>query len=213
MYRKKKSLYKMQSHNKICIKCELEIYIPDEKGGCDNSKNCIAGKINYLECNEEGTLCKICEDGHFPDENGACSYTYNCETSYQGKCLKCKDGDILIGNNQYLTNPLTIYKSQNSEDLINCEIINTVLGVCQQCKKSFYLNSGDKRCINIDNCYESNFGKCVKCSEGFYLDKTINKCISQSSTINMTHFKESLNGISCHICEENFFFDKKGLCA
>ena len=197
---------------KFCDKCELEIYTPDKEGGCENARNCIVGKNNCLECNEEGTLCKICDDGYFPDENGACSYTYNCVVSYQGKCIKCKNGYILIGNNQYLTNPLQICKSQNSNDLKNCEIVNTVQGICQQCKQGFYLNSGDKRCLNIENCHESTFGICEKCTEGFYLDKKENKCISQNNTITMTHCQESIDSITCNICEENYFFDKRGLC-
>ena len=40
--------------------------------------------------------------GYYPDENGGCSYTKNCEVSYKGNCIKCKEDFILIGKtNQY----------------------------------------------------------------------------------------------------------------
>ena len=82
---------------KLCIQCIKDIYIPDEEGGCRNSEQCKPGKNYCNMCNSEGNLCQICEDGYFPDENGACSYTDNCEISEKGKCIKCKDNFILIG--------------------------------------------------------------------------------------------------------------------
>ena len=42
----------------------------------------------YAECDEEGYLCKICDDGYFLDANGGCSYTNNCEISEKGHCFK-----------------------------------------------------------------------------------------------------------------------------
>ena len=195
---------------KLCVKCDKEIYIPDGNGGCENSKKCILGKNNCFECTEEGNLCKVCEEGYFPDENGGCSYTYNCEVSFQGKCLNCKKGYILIGNNQYLTDPLSICKSINSDDLNNCEKINTVQGTCQECKEGYFLNKGDKKCTNIENCYESTFGICDKCLEGYCLDKTSNKCIEQNE--NLKYCKEAFNKNNCNICDDNYFFDEKGKC-
>ena len=44
-------------------------------------------------------------------------------------------------------------------------------GKCMECKKDFYLNSGDNHCRNIENCFESTFGICKICSKGYYLDK------------------------------------------
>ena len=73
---------------KLCVKCEKEIFVPDKSGGCEKTRQCILGKNSCIECTEEGNLCKVCEEGYFPDENGGCSYTYNCEVSYQGKCIK-----------------------------------------------------------------------------------------------------------------------------
>ena len=87
---------------KLCEKCEKNIYIPDNIGGCENSKKCILGNHYCYKCTTEGNLCKICQEGYFPDENGGCTYTLNCEISYKGNCLKCKDNFILIGDDDYL---------------------------------------------------------------------------------------------------------------
>ena len=86
---------------KLCIKCEKNIYTPDEKGGCVNARKCIEGNHHCSLCEEEGKLCETCEDGYFPDENGGCSYSNNCEVSYEGKCLKCKEDFVLIGKTEY----------------------------------------------------------------------------------------------------------------
>ena len=195
---------------KLCVKCEKEIFVPDKSGGCENARQCILGKNSCVECTEEGNLCKVCEEGYFPDENGGCSYTYNCEVAYQGKCLKCKEGYILIGDNPYLTEPLIICKSLNSEDLKNCEQIDKIKGICQECKENYYLNSGDKRCISINNCYESTFGICDKCNNGFYLDKNDYKCKEQNGTF--YHCKETIDSKSCNICDDSYYFDEEGKC-
>ena len=77
--------------NILCHECDLNIYTPNQNGGCEKTKKCETG-YNYCdECNEEGNLCKLCSIGYFPDENGGCSYTNNCDISYNGVCLKCKD--------------------------------------------------------------------------------------------------------------------------
>ena len=69
------------SVTKLCIKCEKNIYVPDDLGGCKNAEICLIGENHCLQCNEEGKLCQKCEDGYFPDKNGGCSYTDNCEIS------------------------------------------------------------------------------------------------------------------------------------
>ena len=64
----------------------------------------------------------------------------------------------------------------NIEDLQNCNRVNTVNSSCIFCKEGFYLNSGDRKCTQIENCYQSSFGVCQKCREQYYLDKTEKKC-------------------------------------
>ena len=44
---------------------------------------------------------KICEEDYFPNENGGCSYSNNYEISEKGKCIKCKNDFILIGEDNY----------------------------------------------------------------------------------------------------------------
>ena len=43
---------------KLCVQCEKDIYIPDSKGGCENSKKCVFGKNHCVECLEDDPSCK-----------------------------------------------------------------------------------------------------------------------------------------------------------
>ena len=197
---------------KLCVKCDKDIFVPDQNGGCEYSKKCILGKNNCLECNINDDLCLKCIDGYFPDENGGCSYTNNCEISYQGKCLKCKNGFILIGEDKEYNkeNEIKICKSLYSGDLKNCEIINTSNGLCEKCKEGFFLNTGDKNCVSTENCYESIFEVCTKCNPNYYLDKKNLECKTQID--NFEHCKESIDGETCESCDEGYFFDDDHKC-
>ena len=211
---------------KLCVRCEKDIYIPDKNGGCENSQKCIIGMNHCNECNEEETLCNKCETGYYPDENGGCSYTPNCELSYKGKCLKCKNNFILIGQERYISiergyvyfadihleinEGTQICKSLDSEDLKNCHKVNGLSGKCEECNEGFYLNSGDKRCTTIENCEKSSFGICKKCTKGYYLNIKENKCIKQNE--NLKNCKESFNDLNCDVCEDEFYFDDNYMC-
>ena len=198
------------SVTKLCIKCEKDIYAPDEFGGCKNAQTCLLGENNCKECNEEGKLCKICDEGYFPDQNGGCSYTDNCEVSYEGKCLKCKEDFILIGENFYYGEGLKICKYINSDDLKYCDEINEEKGNCLSCKEGYYLNSGDKKCSKSLNCYESSFGICNKCNPGYYLNKKDDKCEKEIYTFK--HCIETTNNETCDICKDYYYFDKNKRC-
>ena len=191
---------------KLCIKCQKDVFTPDENGGCTNLKKCSLGINNCLKCNEDENICKICEEGYFPDENGGCSYTDNCEVSYRGKCLKCKDNFIFIGAND----GIQICKSINSDDLKNCKEINTEKGLCEKCEEGFYLNLGDKKCTKIENCFESSMGKCIRCTNYYYLNKKEEKCIAQKE--NFYNCRESLNGESCDLCHEYYYLSEDKKC-
>ena len=196
---------------KLCIKCDLNIYSPDKKGGCKHAHKCEIGLNQCDECNENRELCKKCIEGYFPDENGGCSYTDNCEISYKGKCLECKKEYILIGQNDYYSNnAIKICKSLNFGDLKNCEEINQITGICQKCKEGYYLNEGDKKCTSTENCYESVYDVCTKCNKNYYLDKKDNQCKNQIGVFE--YCKESINSKTCDICENNYYFDEKGKC-
>ena len=190
----------------LCIKCEANIYIPDENGGCQYSRKCIVGNNFCLKCNEEGVLCEECENDYYPDENGGCSLVDNCEISYKGECLKCSDYFILVGNKYNLK----ICKSLNSEDFYNCLRIDEEKGLCNLCKERYYLTTGDKKCVETNNCTESNYGICIKCDRGFYLDKKENKCkLKNESFINCM---QTIDGKICDICEEGYFLDLDNKC-
>ena len=196
---------------KLCIKCAKDIYIPNEKGGCEYAHKCLVGVNQCLQCDEDNKMCKQCFDEYYPDENGGCSYTNNCELSYRGECLKCKENYMLIGErNNDGVKTIKICKSLLSEDLKNCQEINESNGICTACKEGYYLNEGDKLCITTDNCNESIFGVCTECKIGFYLDDKESKCKNQTGIFE--NCKESFNGEICNVCIDNYYFDEEGKC-
>ena len=195
---------------KLCVKCDKNIYVPDKNGGCEKVKEYHFGKNHCNECNDSWNLCKTCIDGYFPDGNGGCSYSDNCEISFEGNYLQCKDNYILIGLNNTFYEGIKICKSLFEGDLKNCKIINTERGYCEECKEGYFLNSGDKKCINIENCKESDFDICIQCNDGYYLDKKENKCKLQNEIFGRCI--QTLDGKTCDICEEDFYFDEDNKC-
>ena len=99
-----------------------------------------------------------------------------------------------------------------SGDLKNCEEVNKSKGYCEKCKEGYYLTSGDKTCIKTEKCYQSIFETCIKCNGGFYLDKKDSTCKNQTDRGTFAHCKESIDGKTCDICDDNYFFDEEGKC-
>ena len=190
----------------LCLKCQNEVLIPDEQGGCEGINKCFLGQNYCNNCNKEENLCEECEPGFFPDSNGGCSYTSNCEISYKGQCLVCKSDFILI--NEGL---LSRCKYLKSDDLNNCKTVNTSNGICEECEDGFFLNKGDKKCTKVENCYESNFGKCQLCIEKYYLNKKEKKCIEKNNT-QFINCKITADGEKCEECDENYFLSEDGNC-
>ena len=155
---------------KLCAKCEKDIYIPDEIGGCTYSRKCIFGENYCIECNEKGDLCKKCEDDYYPDENGACTYAMNCLISNRGECLECKEGYLLVEKTK-------LCKSKLSDDFKNCKFINNNEGACALCEEGYYLGFGDRKCSRTEYCSESIFRTCTSCNYLYYLNKKENKCL------------------------------------
>ena len=195
---------------KLCYKYDMDIFIPDEKGGCDNIKKCIFGENYCVECQEDESLCQKCIEGYYPDESGGCSYTDNCEISYKGNCLKYKNDYILIGAINNLNEGIAICKSKYFDDLKNCEKINLENGLCKECKEGYYLSNGDNKCTSIEKCFESSFNICKKCDKGFYLIKKENKCKEQIDIFDLC--QQTLDGEIYEICDDGFFFDNNGFC-
>ena len=196
--------------NNLCLKCDKEIYTPDSNGGCEYFKNCIMGSNFCTECEEKENLCKECDNGFFPDEYGGCSYTNNCKISYRGECLECKEDYILIGEKDISKEGIRVCKSLISEEYKNCKSIDEKKGKCIQCNDGYYLNEYDKKCTKTKFCKESQYGVCKQCIINFYLDKSSDEC--KEKTEFFKHCKESIDGITCSVCEDNYFFDDDNLC-
>ena len=197
----------------LCIECSKDIYKHNDNGGCSYAEKCTEGNHHCLECDEKGKLCQKCEESYYPDENGCCSYTKNCEISYEGTCIKCKDDFILIGKrDKYFpsNDGIKICKSLKSEDLKNCKKIDTEKGICQECEDGFYLSRDDRKCTLTDNCEESSFGICRKCTFGYYLDKKEQKCLKQEGVF--INCRESLDSKTCDVCDDDNYFDGEGIC-
>lgn len=195
----------------LCFKCDKDVYVPDEEGGCKNAHKCQSGKNKCLACDENRQICKECSDGFIPDENGGCSYTYNCEVSEEGRCLKCKDNYILIGKeDMYGEYELRICKSLFSDDLRNCEDINMYGGYCQKCKENYFLNSGDRKCSTTENCFKSSFGICTECVHKMYYDKRDETCKNQTEEFD--YCLESIDGKTCDKCEDSYYLSEDKKC-
>ena len=187
----------------LCVKCLTDNYFPDETGGC--TAKCTLGKNYCNECDIEEKLCKSCQFGYYPDEIGGCSFTENCELSYKGICSKCNNNYILIGEGN-----LKLCKSLDSEDLKNCKTVNETNGLCKECQKSYFLNKGDFKCINTDNCFESIYGICTTCVEGYYLNKIQEKCLKIENLF--FNCKQTIDGKTCDICNNYYYLAKDGQC-
>ena len=190
--------------NNKCIKCLSDNYFPNENGGCE--PKCTLGKNYCNKCSEDSKICISCEEGYFPDKIGGCSYIVNCEQSYKGKCLKCEEDFILIGDE----NTFQICKNKYSEDLKHCKSINIRDGFCEECEENFYLNKGDFKCSEIENCYESIYSICSSCINGYYLNRKENKCIKNDE--NFLFCLETIDGEKCDNCIFGFFLSEGGHC-
>ena len=199
---------------KLCIRCEKEIYSPDINGGCENARKCRLDNSYCIECTEDGKLCKICDIGYFPDENGGCSLTENCEISYKGECLKCKDNYILIGKHEedpILNSKIRLCKPLILDQFQHCKDIYYDQGLCNSCEEGYYLSYTDSKCTKIKNCAYSSNGDCKKCDFGYYFDKNQKKCLIQEG--NFINCKISEDGKICSECDEDTYMDSEGKCA
>ena len=200
--------FKCHPLTNICTKCDSELYIPNTEGGCSLSKTCKPLKQYCINCDTSSSLCTECEKGYFPDLNGGCSYSPNCEISFNGECIQCKENYILIGNDDFLKICLYAY----SENLLNCENYSLNNGKCITCKNGYYLNIEDKKCVETPYCKKSTFGICDICQYGYYLDKRDETCKSKNDNLKFSHCKISLDGEFCDECDENYFLSKNGIC-
>ena len=195
---------KCNSLTNLCVKCNKEIYTPDNEGGCTYSQKCKLGENYCNQCNIENNFCEICETGYFSDKNGGCSYTDNCKISYKGECIECDDDFLLIGNK------LKFCKYKNSEDIRYCAEYDTQNGKCNKCEVGYVLTSNDKKCVKTSYCNEASFGRCTLCYYGYYLNKIDHNCYTQ--TDNLFRCKTSLDGRYCEKCEDFYYFSGNHVC-
>ena len=139
-----KGEFKITTNDSIEIGNKLQFNIlvtyPEEfmtecyaNAGTVSEIKCIIGNNYCVECNEEETLCDKCDIGYFPDENGGCLVANNCEISYKGQYLECKNNYGLIGSRNYyqsINDYLKICKSLNSDYLLYCRSFNYDRGYC-----------------------------------------------------------------------------------
>ena len=195
--------------NPITNKCEIcnypDIYIPDEFGRCKGALKCISGKNYCNQCDQNGKLCQLCDEGFIPDENGGCTYSYNCKISYKGECIECKENYFKYGKK----GGFQICKSYSSKDFIHCKNINYETGFCNSCETGYFLSS-EKKCIKTENCEESFLGKCISCKDGYYLDLLNDNC--EKKNYNFSQCKQTSDNITCEICDNYNYFDENKVC-
>ena len=51
---------------KLCAKCSLDIYTPNDNGGCSPISKCTLGKNYCSKCDELGKNCVSCQTGLYP---------------------------------------------------------------------------------------------------------------------------------------------------
>ena len=193
----------------LCKRCESDLFIPDENGGCKGAKKCNINQNYCKECSSSSHLCETCEDDFYPDDNGGCARIENCDVSENGNCKKCIDNYALI----YSGKNYMECESMNKEELLNCEEYD-LYGHCLKCKDGFYLNAADRKCSNTENCLKSSKGICEICDYTYYLDKsnqTNYLCKSNQEKNKFLHCSLSEDGENCDTCLEPYFLtnDKK----
>jgi len=187
-----------------CIICKTDNFFPNNEGGCTGK--CTIGKNYCNKCDLEEKLCIECQSNFYSDNVGGCSIVPNCESSYNGKCNKCKEEFILIGDD----NGFKICKDKNSLDFKNCKTINKKTGLCQECNEGFYLNTGDFKCSSTENCFKSTYGICESCSDGYYFEKKMEKCILIEDSF--AYCKQTIDGKNCDLCKNNYYLAEDGQC-
>ena len=194
----------------LCKKCESDLFVPDTQGGCEGAKKCKKDYNYCLECPEVNYTCAKCEEGYTPDNNGGCANVENCEVSEDGICKVCIENYALI----YKGHSYLECVSMDSEELLNCEEYD-IYGHCLKCKENYYMNSGDKKCSNTENCYNSTKGLCDTCDYDFYLDKS-NKtdylCLSNNEQNNFWKCVLSEDGTFCNKCLDPYFLASNKIC-
>ena len=194
----------------LCKQCESEIFKPDTTGGCEGAKKCKKNQNHCLKCSNTSYICDTCDDNYFRDNNGGCANIENCEISENGICKKCQENYALVYKGHYYLECV----SMDTEELLNCQEYD-IYGHCLKCKENYYMNSGDKKCSNTQNCLYSTNGICNVCDYDYYLDKsntTNYLCLSNNATNEFWKCFSSQDGIKCDECLTPYFLAENNIC-
>ena len=123
---------------KLCVKCDKDIYIPNENGGCQNAKKCIFGFNNCMQCNEKGNLCEKCLDGYELNEEGYCVDFDHCEEKEGDSCKKCKKEWIDNDVHYYCYNSIFGCIRSYNRGCLKCEDLDD-LYFCTECEPGYEL--------------------------------------------------------------------------
>ena len=177
-----------------CVECQYGYYYNRKEDKCEPKS------LNYTFCKQslDNKNCEICNYNNYFDENGICIPTNYCSKSINLTCIKCISGYYLSDNFVCTTTD-------------NCSNGDKDIGICNSCKKNFYLDTKDYKCKNnLENnefkyCILVESDKCIKCEKNFYLGED-NKCSFSN------YCSESKNGI-CLSCSKNYYLDLDNLCS
>ena len=178
----------------ICIKCKYGYYYNKRDDICEQKTYDFRFCIQSLD----NKTCEICDYNNYLDEDGICIPTNYCSKSINLTCVKCISGYFLTGN----------LVCTNTD---NCSNGDKEIGICNICKKNYYLDTKDYICkSNIEYnefiyCLFAEEGKCKQCESGYYLGEDF-RCSSSKNC------SESQNGI-CISCSKDYYLDLDNMCS
>ena len=176
-----------------CISCVNGYYYNRKDNICKSQF------FNFMFCKQsyDNINCEICERKNYFDGEGVCIPVNYCSKSVNLACTKCIEGYYLTGN--------LVCTNTN-----NCFEGDKDIGICNICRKNYYLDKNDYLCkLNIENnefkfCKIAEDGKCVECEINYYLGEDF-KCSPSKNC------SESKNGI-CILCIKDNYLDLDNLC-
>ena len=209
-----KCLYKDNSINPVCIKCNYNFYV-NSTGGCSKvyTKYSIGGYCTYStdNPNDYDNIHCIAYEGYTivnhtkfiecPDHCGKCYYNINTNKT---DCQKC------FLNYQLNLNGICIncgFKCRY------CNLINNQIPICTQCELEYNLYNGS--CAKCpENCKycreENNSTQCIECNINYKLNN-ISECIECPEYCFDCH--QNLNGaLLCSNCSNGYILTSTKQC-
>ena len=118
----------------------------------------------------------------------------NCQTSDKdtGVCSVCITGFYL----DIITKKCK--SNKENEELFKCKKAQEL---CLECENGYFLGE-DSKCVNTQNCIESDNGKCIECKKGYFSSED-GKCSTTE------HCKISTDNIEepCQECQDGYYLN------